>query len=259
MARSGVALLSRGKRAGSETGSLPFTFGMVLQFKELVSITTARGQGVFTALVVAFTLLLRISEYAKTSSDHYLRGRDVVFVLTSGVTILASDVVSLQTPTVTSVIFVIRSAKNDQRGDSHRLCFPKRPPGTTALCICSLVWDWAIRALPSVDAPFFSYRGMWVLTRHDIDVAVKTVARSYKLDTRRFTPHSLRYGGASALAATGTPDYTIQITGRWKSLAFLQYLKLSRHVMERSLKVLTDPSVFTVDDVRRLTSVAHAS
>lgn len=257
MARSGVALLSRGKRAASETGCLPFTFEMVLRYKEIYSISIARCQGIFTALMVAFTLLLRISEYAMTSSDHYLRGGDVLFVLQSGLTLPASQVTKSQSSVVTAVIFVIRSAKNDQLGEAHRLCFPKRRQHDSLPCICSLVWDWAMRALPNDSAPFFSYRGQWTLSRRDIDAAVKQVAKSYKLDTRRYTPHSLRYGGASALAARGVPDSHIQIMGRWKSLAFLQYLKLSRQVMERSLNILTDPSAFTVADVRRLTSATR--
>ena len=33
-------------------------------------------------------------------------------------------------------------------------------------------------------------------------------------------------GGASALAAAGTPDHVIQLMGRWKSNAYKDYIEL---------------------------------
>lgn len=42
-----------------------------------------------------------------------------------------------------------------------------------------------------------------------------------------FNTHSLRQGGATALAAAGTPQYVIQILGRWRSDAFKRYLEFS--------------------------------
>jgi hypothetical protein len=42
----------------------------------------------------------------------------------------------------------------------------------------------------------------------------------FSLDPTRISSHSLRIGGASALAAAGVPDYIILDMGRWKSLVF---------------------------------------
>ena len=62
--------------------------------------------------------------------------------------------------------------------------------------------------------------------------------------------HSLRIGAASALANGRVPDYVIQKVGRWKSLVFLQYIRLARGSFELAQKVLLDRNNFNVDDVR---------
>lgn len=256
MARSGVTLLSRGKKAACERGALPFTWSMILAYKQHNSLSVARNHCTYTALAIAFTLLLRVSEYIRSPSNHFLRSQDVVFVLNSGETIPSFRLTASSFSNVASVIFIIRSAKNDQLGESHRLCYPKREDTSLQACICSIAMEWARRAELTADRPFLSYHRRWCLTRRDVDAAVKSMAKHFGLAVHRFSPHSLRYGGASALAARGVPDSIIQSSGRWRSLAFLQYLKLSHHVMTRSLDVLTDPSTFTVEDVRRLTNAA---
>lgn len=254
MARSGITLLSRKQKAQCERGALPFTWGMIDRYRSRYGTFSARYHCTFTALALAFTLLLRVSEYIKSSSDHYLRASDVLFETAVGGMLSSCDWEALSSATVTGVVFIVRSAKNDQLGETHRLCFPRKMPSDSSSCICSIALSWALRARLLPSAPFLSYRNTWCLSRWDIDSAVKTIAKLYGLNTTRFTPHSLRYGGASALAAGGVSDAIIQVTGRWKSLAFLQYLKLSSQMMSRSLDILTNVSTFTVHDVRRLTN-----
>ena len=70
--------------------------------------------------------------------------------------------------------------------------------------------------------------------------AVKTVARSFGLDPTRFFSHSLRIGGASALPAAIVPYYISQKLGRWKSLAFLAYLRMSHSAFDKALDVLIE-------------------
>jgi hypothetical protein len=73
---------------------------------------------------------------------------------------------------------------------------------------------------------------------------------------QRFRTHSPRIGGASALANKGAPDYVIQRLGRWKSLAFLDYLRLAAAAFEAALVSLTDVSSLTLLDVLRQNSAA---
>jgi hypothetical protein len=58
-----------------------------------------------------------------------------------------------------------------------------------------------------------------------LNLCLKQLALLYNLDPTRITFHSLRVGGASALAAAGVPDYLIMDMGRWRSLTFLTYVR----------------------------------
>lgn len=44
----------------------------------------------------------------------------------------------------------------------------------------------------------------------------------------RITPHSLRIGGASALLRAGAPPVLVQVLGRWRSDAFIDYIRVAR-------------------------------
>ena len=81
---------------------------------------------------------------------------------------------------------------------------------------------------------------------------MKLTASSFGLLPQLFHPHSLRIGGASAMAAAGLPDYLIQKMGRWKSLAFLMYIRLSKNAFDRAVAVLTDPHGLCAADVAYL-------
>ena len=101
---------------------------------------------------------------------------------------------------------------------------------------------------------YFLFRGQWTLSYDTFTKAVKSVARSFGLDPTRFSSHSLRIGGASALAAANVPDYVIQKLGRWTSLAFLAYLRMSHSAFDKALDVLVDPSNLQVREL----SLIHA-
>ena len=87
--------------------------------------------------------------------------------------------------------------------------------------------------------------------------SVRQVARSLSLDVSRYTTHSFRVGGASQLAAGGTPEYIIMKMGRWKSLAFLDYIRESSSFFSVALSKLTDPSLLTVHQLKCFNSGMH--
>ena len=45
------------------------------------------------------------------------------------------------------------------------------------------------------------------------------------LDAHAFSGHSLRIGAATTAAAAGLPDWLIKAMGRWKSDAYLRYVR----------------------------------
>ena len=72
------------------------------------------------------------------------------------------------------------------------------------------------------------------------------------LDPDVMSTHSLRIAGASALVNRGVPDHAIQSIGRWKSLAFLAYIRLATRAYNDALEKLCDLGTLTIEDVRRM-------
>ena len=81
---------------------------------------------------------------------------------------------------------------------------------------------------------------------------IKEVLKDEGHNPEHFHTHSFRIGGASALAARGVPDHVIQCVGRWKSLAFLAYIRLSTRAFNAAVDTLCDLQSLTIADVRRM-------
>ena len=114
---------------------------------------------------------------------------------------------------------------------------------------------WAVCAHSGFDDPFFSmngFSGQWKVNSLHISQAVKEMAKEKGFAQSRFTSHSLRYGGATTLAAAGLPDSWIQVYGRWRSLAFLQYIKLSENIFETVQRTMNAPVRFNHTDIAKL-------
>ena len=68
----------------------------------------------------------------------------------------------------------------------------------------------------------------WQLASVVLQGALQTIAASLGEDAQAYTPHSLRFGGASAMWAGGSDSYVLRSWGRWNSNEFLAYLWTSR-------------------------------
>ena len=69
--------------------------------------------------------------------------------------------------------------------------------------------------------------GVWgkVITRTEAVVALRMMAVSAGKDPAHFALHLGRIGGATKLAARGMSEFQIQRAGRWKSRAFMVYMR----------------------------------
>ena len=76
--------------------------------------------------------------------------------------------------------------------------------------------------------PLFRFRDGSFLTRQRLSALIHSCFPRSNLNT-----HSFRIGGASAAAAAGIADSSIQILGRWSSDAFLRYLRFSSEDISR--------------------------
>ena len=78
------------------------------------------------------------------------------------------------------------------------------------------------RRLP--DDETYGVRGK-VITRTEVVVALRMMVASAGKNPARFALHSGRIGGATKLAAQGISELQVQRAGRWKSRAFMVYVR----------------------------------
>ena len=255
-ARTAMTLKYRRENPVAGKKALPFTCDMLI-FARTKSFNTGSAihQAVNGCMAFSEVCMARVSEALPGAPevDHWLRSDDVLFSLKTGRGITTSyDVNDVSWSNVRSVVFTVRSAKNDMQGEGHRFeYFTQATSSTRAFDIVEDMFLWAKCAQLKKGQPFFSFRGEWTLSYDVLPKAIKKVATDMGLDASRYRPHSLRIGGASMLAAAGLPDYVIQKQGRWKSLAFLEYIRLGKQSFEMALSAMVNPTLLTVGDVGR--------
>ena len=77
------------------------------------------------------------------------------------------------------------------------------------------------------------------------------------LEPARLSTHSCCIVDATLLAAALHLNHYIQSAGRWKSLAFLDYIRWAVSSMNSALVSLVNPTVFTNNDMIRLNPGAN--
>jgi hypothetical protein len=156
--------------------------------------------------------------------------------------------------TLHSVTFTVPSAKNDKFGTGHRFTYEtlRTDDTVSAFDIARDMFKFAKRARPRGADPFLSIDGRTQIKYDKFSATLKRMVTIQGFDPEKFSTHSLRIGGATALAAAGVPDSTIQTLGRWKSLAFLEYIRTSIATLQRALLSMINPSTVTTRDIEEL-------
>ena len=260
MTRAGIKRIAVSDETTSK-GALPFTLDMVLKYGQAAqSSGSLESLGVYTAMYLAFSCLLRRSEYIPTEADHYLRARDVSFVLNDGSKVGSHDLSLQHVPLIVEIVVYIRSSKRDQDCNGLTFAFARSHAAMKEICNVLINWAIAVHCLP--DDPFLSARNLsgkqvWCINAAPLQSAMQAIARSLGFSAdqvKRFTPHSLRYGGASTLAAAGVDRYQIQLAGRWKSDTFMTYLLAFHAMFERTHFALANPSWLTALSIKRISA-----
>ena len=102
--------------------------------------------------------------------------------------------------------------------------------------------------------PFFHSIGptKFKLTYDTFTIAIRVIAAAFNLPILRFKTHSLRIGGACALLAANVSEALVKLMGRWKSLAFLMYLRMLDSAYNTAISAISNPTSMTVEHIRRL-------
>ena len=67
------------------------------------------------------------------------------------------------------------------------------------------------------------------LMRQTFIVAMRSALREAGVEAGHYAGHSFRIDAATTAAARGLEDSMVQMLGRWKSLAYLEYIRIPHH------------------------------
>lgn len=76
--------------------------------------------------------------------------------------------------------------------------------------------------------PLFKFQDGRFLTRQRLVDYIREALRAAGIDQSKYCGHSYRIGAATTAAQRGMEDSVIKTLGRWKSLAYLEYVKIPR-------------------------------
>lgn len=101
--------------------------------------------------------------------------------------------------------------------------------GRTQKDLCPLVAMLAYLAVRgSQMGPLFTFKDGKPLTRQKLVLQLRQALKAVGIDDTKYSGHSFRIGAATTAAAVGVEDSTIQMLGRWKSSAYLSYIRTPR-------------------------------
>ena len=242
-----------------DTLRLPVSVDMIIGHHNAVKqgkTYTIVDLAVYTAEILAYTTLSRVSEYLYTGakSAHTLLSDDVMFELSDGQILPAHSANHYTFKDVVGCLVNIRSAKNDAAGRGHRYYFEKSAPGDQSLyCIVWTLWRYSQIAHPTAGRSFFYIQEVnWTLKPAYLNQRLKHMAGMYGLDASRVSSHSLRIGGATALAAAGLHEYEIKQMGGWKSDVFLDYARNTTEMFARARTALARRDTTSIQTTKRL-------
>jgi hypothetical protein len=194
-------------------------------------------QRVYTCMAVGIFFMLRCSEHIKLSRSEKLplSRRHIIFFDESEKVISYNNIGRKKAQ---SVSINVEFSKTDASGFGRRLTHTRQESYHESCVVC-LLEQWFILTRDiygaTDDLGVYEVPGFGSLELHVLhDIMSKTVA-VYDIPTAKATSHSLRYGGATMMAAAGFPQYLIAHYGGWtegsKSLRI--YAKPSKEMLER--------------------------
>ena len=131
----------------------------------------------------------------------------------------------------TEVRLIIKGSKTDQlqTGATLVLFATDGGPEDPVQLVCDILLS--LPADATLDYPLMTVRdqrrsgGLRAITRDEAAAFIKRLAVARGYDADRYSTHSMRAGGATALAVKGVEPRLIKLAGRWKSDAFLGYIR----------------------------------
>ena len=119
------------------------------------------------------------------------------------------------------ITVVIRHSKNDPFAVGVKLHL-----GRTGLPLCPVSALLCYLAIwPSQQGPLFLFKDGCTLSRPRLVICLREALSEAGVDPSGYNGDSFRIGAATTAARIGVNDSLIQTLGRWKSLAFVRYIR----------------------------------
>ena len=194
---------------------LPITFPIMERLHTVLSRHPGNYKDImiWAACCLAYFGLLRVSEFTTSSPDHF----------DSSIDLLLSDVALDNRTSPTTIQITLKQSKNDQFRTGSTICL-----GKTNHAVCpveALVQYLAIRG--GTSGPLFILPNNQSLTRASFSSAINKAFQELHMDHRQFNTHSFRIGAATSAKQAGVSDSHLKALGRWRSDAYLKYVRLS--------------------------------
>jgi hypothetical protein len=214
----------------SESRKLAFTLELVkylpMAMKNLDGI---KMKAIDLALKMGICFLLRKSEYLPGSNSNGLSWKDLKWYDGNGMEVSWYKVNQV---TVKTVKLVVKFSKTDKYGIGRVVTHTRTDKD---YCMVHSLVDWLMicrdKLKVNQDGHIFRHvNGDVIVNDHTVNVAMKNIVNYLGWKSNKVSVHSLRYGGATMLAAAGLPQYIIEYYGGWaedsKSLK-QTYIKLA--------------------------------
>ena len=205
-------------------------------------------QRIYCALLFGIMFLLRKSEFLVKPGKPFPPSRASIFFLDIDRNIIADAQVGIVRAEF--LTFKVDQSKTDQQA-LGRVNTHQRQPGEG--CFVATMEDYYRRSFLLGAKPgdcLVAVPGLPVLTSSTLSQVMKDTVTEMGLPASRVSTHSLRYGGASMLAARGFPEYIIAMYGGWAegSLSMRRYTRPSHRVISEVSRHMRDMQLGKIED-----------
>ena len=175
------------------------------------------GLMLWAASCTGFFGFLRAAEFTTPSKAAYDPGAH-----------LSLSDVALASHTKSEVVRItIKASKTDPFRKGVQVYLGKT--GADICPVSALVSYLAVRG--AAPGPLFVFVNGTPLSRLALVQHVRSAISAAGIDASPYSGHSFRIGAASTAAKNGVEDCMIQTLGRWKSAAYLRYVRLPRELL----------------------------
>lgn len=213
--------------SGPPRKRFPITTAMLLDLHQIIhgsdQLSFHLAPNIWAAQCLAFLALLRVSEYTKPNDQQFdpsthAQRRDVKFHFDAA-------------GAPRSVTFLIKESKTDPFREGMTVHIYK---SGSKICAVTALWALFNNCPADSTEPLFDFSGQCTLpdapmprcgpSRTRFTALLHCCLLAAGINDGFISSHSLRQGGATALAAAGAPSWLIKILGRWRSHCYEGYL-----------------------------------